>query len=263
MEVLANPEIQSIHIYPVKSLPGVEVCEWPLDAWGLLGDRRYMLIDSQGRFMSQRGHPAMAKFSVCIEKNEWQITSNDSATFTLPMIPEAFTTRLRVKVWDSDFLAGHISAAADTFFSMALGVDCRLVAVLPESPRKDGDGINTWHVSMADASPMLVISAASLDALNGILQANGEEPVGMKRFRPNLVLQGTEPFIEDKVKTIVLGDTSLNFIKRCSRCIMVNLNEHGDFGAEPLRTLAAFRRDANKVYFGSHYRAVSFGVLRV
>jgi uncharacterized protein YcbX len=263
MEVLANPEIQSIHIYPVKSLPGVEVCEWPLDAWGLLGDRRYMLIDSQGRFMSQRGHPAMAKFSVCIETDEWQITSNGSATFTLPMIPDAFTSTMQVKVWDSVFEAGYVSDAADAFFSAALGVACRLVAVLPESPRLEGDGLTTWQVAMSDASPILVVSSSSIDALNRALQENGEEPVGLKRFRPNLVLRGMEPFAEDHIETIILGNSTLKFIKRCSRCIMVNLNDQGEFGAEPLRTLATFRRDANKVYFGSHYRAVSFGVLRV
>jgi uncharacterized protein YcbX len=116
---------------------------------------------------------------------------------------------------------------------------------------------------MSDASPILVISAASLDTLNRELQQRDETAVSMPRFRPNIVLRGTEPFIEDDVETIIWGDTRLEFIKRCSRCIMVNLNERGEFAAEPLRTLATFRRDANKVFFGAHYRAVSGGVLRI
>lgn len=262
MALLKNPQIQSIHIYPVKSLPGVDVREWPIDAWGLRGDRRYMLVDAQGLFMSQRGHPAMAKFSVTPLAEAWQVTSHDGNNYTLPLIPDTFTTTLQVKVWDSVFQAGHISEAADAFFSSALGVACRLVAVLPESPRLEGDGERLWKVSMSDASPILVISAASLERLNRELQQRGEPSVSMQRFRPNIVLRGTEPFIEDDVKTIIWGDTRLEFIKRCSRCIMVNLNERGEFAAEPLRTLAAFRRDANKVFFGSHYRAVSGGVLR-
>lgn len=263
MALLTNPQIQSLHIYPVKSLPGVDVREWPIDAWGLHGDRRYMLVDTQGLFMSQRSHPAMAKFSVTPLTEAWLLTSHDGNYYTLPMIPDTFTTTLQVKVWDSVFQAGHISKAADAFFSTALGVACRLVAVLPESPRLEGDGVRVWKVPMSDASPILVISIASLDRLNRELELRCETAVSMQRFRPNIVLRGTDPFIEDDLENIFWGDTKLEFIKRCSRCIMVNLNERGEFAAEPLRTLATFRRDANKVYFGSHYRAVTFGVLRI
>ena len=259
MALLQNPQIQSIHVYPVKSLAGVEVQEWELDAWGLRGDRRYMLVDERGLFMSQRSHPAMAQFTVRWHAANWHVASDDGRSLELPVVPDSFDYTMKVKVWDSVFEAGHISEESDNFFTAVLGVTCKLVGVLPQSPRLEGDGIEKWKVAMSDASPLLIISVASLEALNGELRRTGNSPVGMQRFRPNIVLAGTEPFIEDRTSTIIWGNTTLKYIKRCSRCVMINLNEEGHFDSEPLRTLATFRREAGKVFFGAHYRAVEWG----
>ncbi len=203
----------------------------------------------------------MAKFKVSAYSGNWHVASDHGRAIELPVIPDSFDYTMMVKVWDSVFEAGHISEESDIFFTAILGVPCKLVAVLPQSPRMEGDGIEKWKVAMSDASPLLIISVASLEALNNELRRTGNFPVIMQRFRPNIVLAGTEPFMEDRISTIIWGNTTLKYIKRCSRCVMINLNEEGHFESEPLRTLATFRREAGKVFFGAHYRAVEWGIL--
>ena len=96
----------------------------------------------------------------------------------------------------------------------------------------------------ADGYPLLVIGRASLEHLNERLAAKGAAPVTMDRFRPNLVLDGLAPHDEDHLASIEIDGVVLTPVKPCTRCEVTTIDQaSARKGAEPLVTLASYRRD--------------------
>jgi uncharacterized protein YcbX len=264
--------LSGIYIHPVKSLGGyaVETCD--VDALGLAGDRRYMVVDEAGRFLTQRTLPLMALVETKLTSSALILSrsGHDSIEVSNAKSPER--RPVSVSVWNSaGLIAEDCGDEPATWLSAALGRNCRLVRAGSafHRPVKNADRMQPEAlVSFADAYPMLAIGEASLAELNDRLVARNEEAIPMNRFRPNLVITGAAPFAEDRWQRFRINDVIFQTAGPCARCIVITTNQHtGERGQEPLRTLASYRRDpadSTQINFGQNLvHETKSGILRV
>jgi hypothetical protein len=256
--------LSEINIYPIKSLCGIALSEAVVEERGLQFDRRWMLVDDQGIFLTQRVFPNMATLKVSLENDGLQITNKTKETLFVPLAPPT-NEKLKVTVWSSQVSAEVYDAAINDWFSTQLQINCRLVS-MPEDTRRIVNPLYAVRkfqdvVSFADGYPVLLIGENSLANLNEKLK----KPLPMNRFRPNLVVKNSEPFAEDNWKQIRIGETVFHLVKPCDRCVMTTVDqEKGEFdGQEPLRALSKFRlkkkSDGQKILFGQNLIAENFG----
>jgi len=259
--------LASVHIYPLKGARAVDLDHAVVEPWGLAGDRRWLLVDADYQFMSQRKHPALARLTIRYQPGGDDITvaGDRHPPLTIPA-PDESAELLKVTVWRSTVLAAAAGPAADAWFSRYLGEPVRLVwlddptrrAVDPDYGR-DGD-----TVSFADGYPLLLTSAGSLDQLNQWLTDNGDQPVPMNRFRPNVVVTGYPPWAEDHWRRIRIGPVEFRVAKPCGRCVVTTTDQAtGERGGQPLKMLAARRRVGQNLLFGSNLIPDSPGHIRI
>jgi len=241
--------LSEIWIYPIKSLGGIRLTSCKVMPKGLYLDRRWMLVDEQGKFITQRVHHTMALFKLRLEGDQLVVQYQDD-TLAIPTTAAAGPT-FPVTIWDDTVQAFEVDPAVSTWFAHHLNMSCRLV-YFPEDGARPVDPryhVNHEHVSLADAYPFLIIGQSSLDDLNRRLPS----PVPMNRFRPNLVFTGGEAFDEDRWRDFTVGQNRFVGVKPCARCVLTTVDqETGVKGAEPLRTLASYRTVTNKVMFGQN-----------
>ncbi len=252
--------LSSLHTYPIKSAAGTSLDQAQVTTRGLLHDRRWMVCDRHGQFLTQRKFPKMALIQVALGSTlRLSIANNGGTSLELPLVPVSGAT-VAVDVWGDDCMACSMGEEAGQWLSDFLGVDCQLV-YMPDSTHRPVDhGRFDVPNSFADAYPFLLISAASLADLNGRL----EQPVPMNRFRPNLVVQGCDAFAEDTWQHIKIGDIEFDVAKACSRCSVPGVDQStGEQGKEPLKTLATYRRWDHAIWFGQNLIAQGEGALRV
>jgi uncharacterized protein len=253
--------LTGLHVYPIKSAAGLAPAEWEVDALGLRYDRRWMVVDRQGRMMTQRTHPRLALVRPSVGDGTLRVEADGMPALELPLSP-APAVSLSVTIWDDTCLAAWSGERAARWFSDVLEGDFSLVHV-PESRARtvDPDYAPPGHrVGFADGFPFLLISQESLADLNRRL----EVPLPMNRFRPNLVIAGGEPFGEDRMAPFGIGAVRFTAVKPCDRCVVTTTDqETAERGLEPLRTLATFRRWDGKVFFGQNVVHEGTGRLRV
>jgi len=253
--------LSAIHLYPVKGIRAVDVSRAHLEPKGLRGDRRWVIVDDQGIFLSQRIFPRMALIGGDFDGHRLVLYAPGLDALSLG-IPDG-KTRLKVTVWRDTVDAAAAGPDADIWLSNFLGHPCRL-AFMDEACRRrisSPAGKPKEEVSFADGYPCLVISTASLADLNARL----EKPLPMDRFRPNLVVDGCGPFAEDGWRKIAVGDTVLRFAGLCARCSVTTVDQGSGrrTSAEPLETLATFRQRENGVVFGVNLIPEEAGVINV
>ena len=255
--------LQEIYLYPIKSLGGISVSQALVEERGFRYDRRWMLVDKKGDFVTQRQHPQLALLQVALSETQLEVFSkrdpSQRVAFDLDLVSEQ---ELQVSIWGDQVLARVVSAELSLWFSGFLQMELDLV-VMPESSHRKMDpryAVQEESVSFADGMPYVMIGQASLDDLNGRLS----DPVGMDRFRPNLVFSGGEAYAEDQFKQLQIGEVEFQVVKPCARCVMITVNQQtGEKGKEPLATLATYRTVNNKVYFGQNAVALTQGIVRV
>lgn len=246
---MAGLTLSALYRYPVKSLGGEQFESLDVHATGFGFDRRWMVVDSRGRFLTQREQPRMALIKARVDEKGvlWLRASG------YPEIAAGRQRgdRLEVVVWGDRVQAATASPEVDTWLSGFLSVPCRLVC-LPDDVFRPVDPAYADpadQVGFADGFPFLLISQASLDDLNARL----EHPVPMLRFRPNLVVEGCEPYAEDNWRRIRIGELDFRVAKPCARCIIPTIDPATALrGKEPLRTLMGYRRRGNQVFFGQN-----------
>lgn len=256
-------KLQDIFIYPIKSLGGIRLDSWVVEEKGFKYDRRWMLTDENGQFLSQRKYPRLAFLKVVIREDAILVFDSKQHQNQLEILFDTEgSDELVVTVWDDEMTARSVSKEADKWFSEFLGFSVRLVK-MPESTKRKVDpkyAVNSESVSFADGMPYLLISQASLDDLNSRLS----EPISMNRFRPNLVFSGMKPYQEDQFVKMKVGEVNFQGIKLCARCVMTTINqETGEKGKEPLKTLATYRQQGHKILFGQNVVALNLGEVRV
>ncbi|HUS64397.1 MAG TPA: MOSC N-terminal beta barrel domain-containing protein [Kofleriaceae bacterium] len=241
-----------IHVYPVKSCGGIAVDRWRVGARGLERDRELMAVTPAGAFLTQREVPRLVLVRAALEPDALVLTAPDLPPLRLPFAARS-AARVPVVIWKDTVAAEPVGDEADAWMTRALGTDARLVR-FPEDARRQVDLTFARPgdlVGFADGFSLLLVSEASLDALNARL----EQPIGMNRFRPNLVVRGCEPFAEDTWRRIRIGALELELPKPCARCPIPTVDEvTATHGKEPLRTLATFRRigGGGAVYFAQN-----------
>ena len=259
--------LSEINIYPIKSLKGIPLEEAKIERRGLEFDRRWMLIDEQNKFFTQREFPKMATLEVRIGENGLQV-SDKGNKLEIPFSPGGDETA-RVKVWSSKCTAKVYENSINEWFGDVLRTKCKLVLMPEETERK----VNYFyavhrddHVSFADGYPFLLIGENSLADLNSRLA----DDLPMNRFRPNFVVKDAEPFAEDGWKKIKIGAGVFHVVKPCARCVITTIDqatgEKDD--KEPLKTLSSFRIPKrsvkNKILFGQNLIVENAGdILRV
>lgn len=258
--------LASVHIYPLKGCRAIGLDEAAVEPWGLAGDRRWLLVDSDCRFVSQREHPALARIDVTYGEGAAIVASSDGYPTVRVAVPGESPEFLKVTVWGSTVQAAAAGSGADTWFSDYLGEKVRLV-YLDDPTRRAVDpdyGADGDVVSFADGYPLLLTSTGSLDQLNEWLAAGGDQPVPMNRFRPNVVVTGYEPWAEDRWRRIRIGSVSFRVVKPCGRCVVTTTDQAtGVRGSQPLRILAARRRFGKNLVFGQNIIPDSPGLIRV
>jgi uncharacterized protein YcbX len=242
--------LSDIYIYPIKSLGGIRITEAMVEKRGLQYDRRWMLVDATGCFMSQRKYAQMALLKVELLPNGIRVSHKTKAVEPLIIPFEANDEKsLLVTIWDDVCFAFQVTPEANAWFSEVMEISCKLV-YMPENAMRHVDPNYARPkdvVSFADAYPFLIIGQESLNDLNSRLK----EPVPMDRFRPNFVFTGGTAFEEDSWTEFKIGETTFFPVKPCSRCVLTTINqENAQKSEEPLKTLATYRTRNNKVMFG-------------
>ncbi len=254
--------LSEINIYPVKSARRVGLDEAHVERQGLRGDRRWMLVDENGDFITQRSEPRLALVHAGLEDGALTIAARDMPSIRIPVPPLEQTTR-QVRVWNDTVAAVEANGAAGSWFTRYLDRPARLVYMMEPTGRKVDAEYAVRpddHVSFADGYPMLLASRDSLGELNRRMDA----PVPMSRFRPNLVVTGSPPFIEDAWRQIRIGGMLFHVVKGCARCVVTTVDqETAHQEKEPLRTLNRFRRREGKVYFGQNLIPAEEGLISV
>lgn len=240
--------LAALYIHPVKSLHRLDCMALDLDPWGPRGDRRWLVTGPDGRFMTQRQYPAMARIFTALEGEALILTTEGKAPLHVEPPPPG-TREVSVSVWkDHDITGCDAGDDAAYWLGDILDAPCRLVYMSdPARARPTGFG----SVSFADGFPLLVTNTASLDDLNARL----EHPVPMERFRPNIVVETTHPWAEDEWRTLRIGDVELDLVKPCSRCIVTTIDQESGLipvPREPLRTMTKFRHQPGGVMFGQN-----------
>ncbi len=246
--------VSSLWIHPVKSCRAIAVDRAELDETGFRHDRRWMIVDPAGRFITQRERPDLATVSVTVWGDHVALTCDGHAALTLPFDPGAHAPVRTVTVWDDTVEARGASPDAARWLLTTLGIDGDVVWLPPPSARPVDPRFarSVDRVGFADGFPLLLASEGSLEAVNARLA----EHVPMERFRPNVVVADAPAFEEDGWSVFRMGIVRCRAVKPCARCVIVNTDPWtGARGIEPLKTLARFRTgtaDKARVYFGQN-----------
>jgi uncharacterized protein YcbX len=254
--------VSQLYIYPIKSLGGIALNNAQVTDRGFQYDRRWMLVDHDNLFISQRQVHQMALLKPSLTDKGIKVThSVNQSSYTIPF-NQTKSEFAEVTIWDDTCTGQFVSDEADEWFSSILGISCRLV-YMPDETHRITDQRYTSEdsiTSFSDAYPFLLIGQSSLDDLNSKLA----ETLPINRFRPNIVFTGGEPYQEDTMHTFTIGDITFRGVKLCARCVMTTIDqENGTSGKEPLKTLARYRSKNKKIMFGQNLSHQGLGDIRV
>jgi uncharacterized protein YcbX len=254
--------VTGLFYYPVKSCRGIAVDAVTLDRRGIVDDRRLMIVDEWGRFVSQRSHRLLALVEARLDGDSLSLSAPNMSPLTISVAKQGSTKT--VTIWYDECESVDQGRDAAAWFSELLAAPMSLVRMSDSFVR----GVDaqyavrsTDQVGFADGYPLLVISEESLDDLNSRL----ERPVAMNRFRPNIVVRGGGAFAEDRWRRVRFGEVTAAIVKPCARCSTTTVDQDTAVrGKEPLRTLAGYRYDPERdVLFGQNVIHSSAGTIRV
>lgn len=280
-----KPYLKSLHIYPVKSCRRVDLEAAELEPWGLAGDRRWLITDVEGQMRTQRVMPRLALIRPTYGE-DGRLHLQAPGMPDLDLVPphraghaagtgtaaaDATTTATAetatVTVWRFTGPAARAGAEADAWLSTFLGEPSMLVHMDDPRCRPTNPAYSRTEdrVSFADGYPLLLTSTASLAALDDWVADMGGDPLPMTRFRPNVVIEGTEPWAEESWRRIRIGDQVFRMAKLCARCVMTTVDpEHGVFtGQQPLKALRKHHRQDKAALFGVNLIPDTVGPLKV
>jgi uncharacterized protein YcbX len=264
--------VTSLHVYPVKSLGGDAVSTADVEPWGLRDDRRWIVLQPDGRVVTAREEHRLLAITALPTVGGIRLTTRDGQSIDIPRPIQGELIAASISRLQSVRSAGH---EADAWLSEVLGSRVRLAWL--DDPRRRSvslthGGVEGDPLTLADAGPLLLASTKSLDRLNEWIRrdagARGEvapDAMVMQRFRPNVVIAGApEAFEEDDWRTVRIGDVEFRFAEQCDRCVMTTLDPQTLVGGkEPLRTLAKYRQRDHKTWFGVRVVPTRTGAISV
>jgi uncharacterized protein len=242
--------VSQLFIYPIKSLGGISLNSAEVTDRGLRHDRRWMLVDDNNNFLTQRVFPQMALLKVLLNEDGLLVQhKKHEGNILVPL--EAMGNEYKVKVWSDVCKAIEVNDQVSEWFCDMLSMKCKLV-YMPNQTRRRVDSryaSNKEITSFSDAYPFMVIGQSSLDDLNTRLK----ETVSINRFRPSIVFTGGAPYEEDELAHFSINKINFYGVKLCARCVVTTINQdEATKGNEPLYTLSTYRKRNNKIYFGQN-----------
>lgn len=253
--------VTELNIYPVKGTQGISLTKLTINSTGPKDDRRWMIIDENGKFISQRTHPALAIVKSEIVEGKLKLLIPHIAPIFIDTCDEG--NMLEAVIWKDTCHVVEQSKQASQALSDYLKIPCKLVGlanntIRPVNPKYAATDMD--HILFADGFPFLITSQNSLSDLNSKLS----ESVPMNRFRPNIVVQGLEPYAEDNWKSLRIGDVFFKAAKPCSRCTVITIDQStGEKSKEPLKTLAKYRNSEKGIMFGMNIIHCNEGIIQV
>jgi uncharacterized protein YcbX len=245
--------LTGINRYPIKSCRGHGLTHVVIEPWGLAGDRRWMLVDDEGRVVTAREHPRLVLVTPEFDVDGLLVQAPDVDPLLVGTPDGSVLTDVRV--FSSELAAAPAADEAHAWFSTVVGAPVRLVYLNDPAQRRPNPAYSREQdrVSFADGYPMLLATEGSLAALNDLIAAGAraeEGPVPMTRFRPNLVVAGAPAWDEDGWRVLRIGTASFRAVKACDRCVLTTIDPSTACkGKEPLATLARHRRWDGKTWF--------------
>ena len=254
--------VAELHVFPVKGLAGAAPRRAEVEPWGLRHDRRWMVVDGAGRFLTQRVLPRMALIQA--RPDCGGVVLSDGTAHIRVACPAAGVPLGLVTIWRNTLPAADAGNAAADWLSTVLGQPCRLVHMHDTGARPINPAFARTGetVSFADGYPVLLTSLGSLADLNARLT----HPVSISRFRANIVVGGAAPWAEDCWRLIRIGGAVFRVAKPCDRCIVTTIDQRTGQRpdrTEPLRTLGTFRHDERGIMFGQNLVPVGLGVIKI
>jgi hypothetical protein len=257
------PNLIQINVYPIKSVKGNSLEIALLQPRGLPNDRRWLLVDGNGRFLIQLDLPRMAVISGLIRENALILSAPHKAPLRVPLQPKVTALPIKVIVWGAEREAISAGDEADGWLSDFLQTRCRLAYLpddiyrIPDRKYVPGNGFPGF----VDGFPLKILGQSSLDDLNERLAS----PVPMSRFRPSLVVDGIAPYEEDTWKTVQIGSVIVDIALPCARCAITAIDQDSGerCGAEPMKTLSTYRMRDRQVVFGVYALSRNAGVIQV
>jgi uncharacterized protein YcbX/ferredoxin len=249
--------LTEIYVYPIKSVKAINLPASFVEEKGLAFDRRYMLIDEQGQFITGRSYPQLTQINVQFSQNKLLVNAPNMPTLTID--PAKFSQQIKpATVWSDQVNTQYCNSKYDQWFSDFLNVSCQLVFFAEQTQRLVKN--KKTQVSFADGYPLLLVNQASVDQLNTRL----ESPVSALHFRPNIVIKGDCPFVEDSWSRIKIGEVEFEVSKPCSRCLFTNVDPQTGIVSsnEPLNTLKTFRYYQGNIDFGQNLIPLNSGIIR-
>ncbi len=263
-------KVSEIWIYPVKSLSGIKLKTGVAERTGFRFDRRWLIVDSNNRFLTQREYPEMALIQIGLNEIDGKLISMDfshktkiSQNYSLVNPVMETGEIVEVQVWDDYVNAVLVKDKINTWLSEILGISCRLV-YMPETAQRKVDAnyaVNGYEItSFSDGYPYLIIGEEALYLLNSKL----ENKISINRFRPNLVFNGGLAHEEDNWNQFEINGVLFHGVKNCARCPIPTIDPETSIkGKEPLKKLSKYRFRNNKIYFGQNLLIINLGIISV
>ncbi len=254
--------LEGIYTYPIKSTRRLQHQHARVKPWGLEGDRRWMIVDHDAQFLTQREIPRLSLIQAVPQSGGNLLLSAEGNESIIARVPEKQAPQMMVSVWQDTVPAQIASNDINTWLTEFLNRPVFLVYMQDPTARlADPKYAKAGSVvSFADGYPLLCTTNASLMDLNQRLP----EPISMERFRPNVVVTGDQPFGEDLWKRIRIGEVKFSVVKSCTRCVITTIDQDtAAQGKEPLRTLSTFRKRGGNVYFGENLVPENTGMIHM
>jgi uncharacterized protein len=253
--------LSALYRYAVKSAQAEPLRTSPVDALGLLGDRRWMLVDeASGRFLTQRTLPVLGSLKACYrDDGGLELSAPGRAQLSVPL-PGPDGNLRGVVIWKDALRVPDAGDVAAQWVSELIGQPARLVHVPVHRARHLGAGQD--RVAFADGFPLLLINQASVDDLSVRIGRD----MAMLRFRPNLVVEGAPAYADDRWRRLRIGSVDFRIASPCARCILTTIDpstHQRDGDREPLNTLKGYRMGEGGIMFGQNLIADGEGVLEV
>ncbi len=251
--------LKNIFLYPVKSMAGTTLYEAEADVIGLRGDRRFMLIDENNRFISSRTYPLLTLIKPTVD-NECIRFAYQGQDFVFPYHHQWKT--FEAKIWDDKASVYVTHDSINDWISNLLQVKLRLVVLASENARLHTSASlpEPIPVSLADGYPYQILGTASIEKL---ARMYGDD-INPMRFRPNLLVSTSIPHEEDTWKTIKIGNAIFEKVKDCGRCQVINIDpETAAIDNNITKKLATYRKFANQILFGSLWKIKQTGIVHV
>jgi uncharacterized protein len=250
-----------IWYYPIKSCKGISISSAIIDERGIEYDRRWMIVDSSGKYITQRRYPILALVNVTLYNGYFTLNAPNMQTIKFAI--KDFDNEIKiVTIWKDKCAAHIVNKNVDIWFSEYLKTKVSLV-YLPDNSARPIDPkytIGPHTTSFTDGFPLLLMSQSSLNDLNDKLK----DKLLMNRFRPNIVIDGAPAFEEDKWDLVQIGNVQMHVVKPCARCVVTTTNqETAQKDKEPLKTLAKYRTLNGKIMFGQNLIHQNTGTIKV